>query len=145
LAFYPTYADHVAKNSVACRRQALMWRPLGLHEFLQNVSLPHIGVAIGHFLAFSPISTSRRMASERVTSWAKALRFARAVTSSNGKKVSSIPAMAGSVKMRNTLFGIEDFRRRLTLVAVISAAGAYRPVASVAGGWGRNGIATDQR
>jgi hypothetical protein len=48
-AFYPTFTEHVAQDSFACRRQSLMRRPLGLHEFLQNVPLPHVGMGTAHF------------------------------------------------------------------------------------------------
>jgi hypothetical protein len=75
-----------------------------------------------HFpFTFSPISTSRRMAFDRVTSRATALR-ARGNYIEQRLNVSSIPAMAGSVKMRNTLLASRIFRRRLVLVAMISEA-----------------------
>jgi hypothetical protein len=48
-AFYPTVPDHVTEYSFACRRQSLMWRPLRLHELLQNVPLPHVGIGTAHF------------------------------------------------------------------------------------------------
>ena len=40
---------------------------------------PHLGFALGHFFAFSPISTSRRMASEREMSWATAQDYGRSI------------------------------------------------------------------
>ena len=48
-AFYPTVPDHVTEYSFACRRQSLTWRPLRLHELLQNVPLPHVGIGTAHF------------------------------------------------------------------------------------------------
>jgi hypothetical protein len=48
-AFYPTVPDHVTEYSFARRRQSLMWRPLRLHELLQNVPLPHVGIGTAHF------------------------------------------------------------------------------------------------
>ena len=48
-AFYPTVPDHVAEYPFACRRQSFMWRPLRLHELLQNVPLPHVGIGTAHF------------------------------------------------------------------------------------------------
>ena len=48
-AFYPTVPDHVAEYSFACRRQSLMWRLLRLHELLQKVPLPHVGIGTAHF------------------------------------------------------------------------------------------------
>lgn len=58
--FYPPLAYHGAKNSFAGRRQSLMRRPLGLHEFLQDVALPHVGVRTAHLFAFAHVRRLRR-------------------------------------------------------------------------------------
>ena len=59
-ALDPPFGYHGGENSFAGRRQSLVCRPLGLHEFLQDVALPHVGVRTAHLFVFAHARRLRR-------------------------------------------------------------------------------------
>jgi hypothetical protein len=67
----PTLLNHPAQHHFPCRdRKAVGELPVGQTQVLHDCSLGHVGTfarsSDGHFLAFSPNLTSRRIASNQI-------------------------------------------------------------------------------